>query len=287
MIPQAFINEWRQFAPWITEAQIEQDLVLSRAIVEIFSHPLLKDTLAFRGGTALNKLFIQPPMRYSEDIDLVQINAGPIGPIMDALHEQLNSWLGSPRRKTNNGRATFIYRFDSESPPVTPMRLKIEINTREHFTALGLIKKPFEVKSLWFSQQTTVTTFYLEELMATKLRALYQRKKGRDLFDLSIVLKIFPTIDIKKMLKSFEQYMAFDNSKVSRAEFEANLTDKLTDRAFTEDILPLLPHSQTVNRLYGLIDIKKIQNEIICQLPGDGWKGKKIQSLSMKEVETV
>ena len=171
--------------PWITEAQIEQDLVLSRAIVEIFSHPLLKDILAFRGGTALNKLFIQPPTRYSEDIDLVQIVAGPIGPIMDALHEQLNPWLGSPRRKTNNGRATFIYRFDSESQPITPMRLKIEINTREHFTALGLIKKSFEIKSLWFSQQTVITTFHLEELMATKLRALYQRKKGRDLFDLT------------------------------------------------------------------------------------------------------
>lgn len=67
MIPQAFINEWRQFAPWASEAQIEQDLILSRTIVEIFSHPLLGTTLAFRGGTALNKLFIQPPARYSED----------------------------------------------------------------------------------------------------------------------------------------------------------------------------------------------------------------------------
>jgi hypothetical protein len=90
MIPQEFINEWRAVAPWPTEAQVEQDLILSRAIVEIFSEPLLAKSLAFRGGTALHKLFIQPSGRYSEDIDLVQIDGGKIGPIMEALRKQLN-----------------------------------------------------------------------------------------------------------------------------------------------------------------------------------------------------
>ncbi len=53
MIPQAFITEWRQRAPWSQDAQVEQDLIISRAMVEIFSHPLLTENLAFRGGTAL------------------------------------------------------------------------------------------------------------------------------------------------------------------------------------------------------------------------------------------
>ena len=189
MIPQAFINEWRQFAPWSSEAQIEQDLVLSRAIVEIFSHPLLANSLAFRGGTALHKLFIQPAARYSEDIDLVQMNGGPIGPILDALRERLNPWLGEPRWKKSTGIVTLTYRFNSESQPITPMRLKIEINTREHFAILGFTEKLFEIKSQWFSQQVVLPTFHLEELLATKLRALYQRKKGRDLFDLVIIFK--------------------------------------------------------------------------------------------------
>src|SRR3990167_9115696 len=135
MIPQAFINEWQQFAPWSSEAQVEQDLVLSRAIIEIFSHPLLARALAFRGGTALHKLFVQPAARYSEDIDLVQITEGPIGPILEALRVQLNPWLGEPRWKSNKGRVTLMYRFDSESQPITPMRLKVEINTREDFPA--------------------------------------------------------------------------------------------------------------------------------------------------------
>jgi predicted nucleotidyltransferase component of viral defense system len=272
MIPQAFITEWQAFAPWATEAQVEQDLVLSRVLVAIYSHPLLENSLAFRGGTALHKLFIQPSARYSEDIDLVQINGGPIGPILEALRTQLNHWLGQPRWKTNQGRATLVYRFDSEISPVTSMRVKIEINTREHFTTLGFIKKSFELSSRWFSQKVVVTTFHLEELLATKLRALYQRKKGRDLFDLILVLKKHPDFDIEKMLHSFAQYMAFDQTKVTRAEFELNLAAKLKDNAFTNDILPLLP--PTENRSYNPLDeFYSVQEKILNLLPGESWKG--------------
>lgn len=85
MIPRDYVTEWRREALWIDDSQVEQDLVISRALVEIFSQPALRKSLAFRGGTALYKLRIKPPARYSEDIDLVQINAEPAGPIMDAL----------------------------------------------------------------------------------------------------------------------------------------------------------------------------------------------------------
>lgn len=54
MIPRAFIDEWRQHAPWKQDAQIEQDLVISRAMVSIYSEPFLAERLAFRGGTALS-----------------------------------------------------------------------------------------------------------------------------------------------------------------------------------------------------------------------------------------
>lgn len=78
MIPQADIVAWRQFAPWADDAMVEQDLVLSRAVVEIFSDANLGGGLALRGGTALHKLVLSPPSRYSEDIDLVQVQPGPI-----------------------------------------------------------------------------------------------------------------------------------------------------------------------------------------------------------------
>ena len=60
MIPQAHITAWRAIEPWGDDAQVEQDLVLSRAVVELFADAELAESLALRGGTALNKLFIQP-----------------------------------------------------------------------------------------------------------------------------------------------------------------------------------------------------------------------------------
>jgi len=73
LIPRAHVTAWRASAPWPTDAQIEQDLVLSRALVEMFSRLAVAETVAFRGGSALHKLFLKQPGRYSEDIDLVQI----------------------------------------------------------------------------------------------------------------------------------------------------------------------------------------------------------------------
>ena len=73
---------WNEHAPWIEPAMVEQDLIICRALVDIFSDEFLREQLAFRGGTALHKLYMHPQPRYSEDIDLVQINPGPIKPIL-------------------------------------------------------------------------------------------------------------------------------------------------------------------------------------------------------------
>jgi hypothetical protein len=99
VIPKDHITEWRDRAPWILDRQVEQDLVISRALVELFSRKTIAETLAFRGGTALYKLHIRPAARYSEDIDLVQTRPGGIGPVMDAIHGALDPWLRKPKWK--------------------------------------------------------------------------------------------------------------------------------------------------------------------------------------------
>jgi predicted nucleotidyltransferase component of viral defense system len=147
MIPQANITAWRAAAPWPDDAQVEQDLVLSRAVVELFSDLDLADAIALRGGTSLNKLFIDPPARYSEDIDLVQTKPGKIGPILDAIRERLDSWLGKPSRSRAVGCTALVYRFESEIAPVRALRLKIEINTREHFTVMGFHRLTMSVRN--------------------------------------------------------------------------------------------------------------------------------------------
>lgn len=130
MIPQDFITEWRRRAPWNEDFQVEQDLVISRALVDIFSDPVLADGLAFRGGTAIHKLYLPSPLRYSEDIDLVQVRAGPAGELMNHMRDVLVPWLGVPQWKQSDGRVTFSFRFNSEHVPSMRLRLKVEINTR-------------------------------------------------------------------------------------------------------------------------------------------------------------
>jgi predicted nucleotidyltransferase component of viral defense system len=90
MIPKPAIAQWQAHAPWKDFSQVEQDLIISRALVAIFSDDFLREQLAFRGGTALHKLYLNPAPRYSEDIDLVQVNAGPIKPIMERINEVID-----------------------------------------------------------------------------------------------------------------------------------------------------------------------------------------------------
>jgi predicted nucleotidyltransferase component of viral defense system len=94
MIPTMNIIAWGNVVPWAEQRQIEQDLIISRAIIDLFTDPLLREQLRFRGGTALSKLHFPAPIRYSEDIDLVRTTAGPIGPILDRVRDRLESWLG-------------------------------------------------------------------------------------------------------------------------------------------------------------------------------------------------
>lgn len=240
MIPRAYIDAWRSHAPWRSDAQVEQDLIICRALVEIFRHPVLSQQLVFRGGTALHKLFLSPPRRYSEDIDLVQIEAGPIGPIFDGLRDALEPLLGKPRRKQGPGVVTHTYRMDSEIPPVKTLKLKVEINSREHFAVLGVHQQSFAIESPWLNTQCDIATFKLEELLGTKLRALYQRRKGRDLFDLWLGLTEAHA-DAGGVVDCFRGYMDHGQQRVSRREFELNLAAKREHPGFATDLADLLP----------------------------------------------
>ena len=267
MIREQAIIEWRREAPWSADWMVEQDLVISRALVEIYSLPELRARLAFRGGTALYKLHLLPPARYSEDIDLVQVEAKPIGETLDIVRGALDPWLGKPKRVFKEGRVNLVYRFKSEDSPPLRLRLKIEINSREHFTELGLVKVPFEVDSQWFRGAADVTTFPIDELLGTKLRALYQRKKGRDLFDIYYALTEGKA-DVAELIRCFERYMAEGGHSVTRALFEANLHEKSKRKDFRRDMEPLLRHGLRWDFDEAL---ELVLEQVIAELPGDPW----------------
>ena len=269
MIPRDFITAWRASAPWLLDAQVEQDLVISRAIVELFRVPELAASLVFRGGTALYKLHLTPSVRYSEDIDLVQIRAEPIGETLDRARSALDPWLGEPRRQFKEGRVNLVYRFDSEDAPPLKMRLKIEINTREHFTELGVVLVPFQIENRWFRGSVEVPTYALDELLSTKLKALYQRRKGRDLFDVWYALDK-GRIDPPVLLSCFERYLSEEGLSVSRAQFEENLAGKRSQPDFYDDVRPLLRSGVSWDADTAM-DV--VLRNLVARLPGDPWRG--------------
>jgi predicted nucleotidyltransferase component of viral defense system len=233
----------------------------------MFSDSLIAESLAFRGGTALFKLHLEP-LRYSEDIDLVQVQPGPIGPLLDAIQGRLNPWLGKPKRNMSEGRVTLIYRIQPEEG--TPLRLKIEINSREHFCVIGYVKKAFVVKSRWFSGSASILTYHLDELLGTKVRALYQRKKGRDLFDLWNAVTN-AEVQPQRVIECFLHYMEQEGHKVSRAEFEENLLSKLDDSRFLDDVTPLLAPGCVCDPVEAG---GYVMDHLVRLIPGEPWEGR-------------
>lgn len=240
MIPKRYIQEWSAQAPWKEPEYIEQDLIISRALVALFNDEFLSEHLAFRGGTALHKLYLEPAPRYSEDIDLVQIKEGPIKPILKRIDEVIDFFEEKRVVKVKANNNTILYRFNSEFNPETRLKLKIEINCREHFHVLPWKSFPFEMKNGWFSGSTSITTYEVHELLGTKLRALYQRRKGRDLFDLYYAAQHIP-FDYDKVLAVYHTYMEFVvDAPPTYKQFLLNLNDKENNPEFSGDTEGLL-----------------------------------------------
>jgi predicted nucleotidyltransferase component of viral defense system len=238
MIPEIFIQRWRKNVDWQTPAQVEQDLIISRALVDLYNEPHISKAMVFRGGTALNKLFLKPPSRYSEDIDFVQRNVEPIGQTIDAIRAVLQPWLGDPKWKLTSRSAKLIYKYEAINK--LPAKLKIEINTTEHFQVLPIRLEAFNVQSDWWSGKADIVTYEIDELMASKLRALYQRRKGRDLFDLWFVTQN-NLVNIDRVFEIFKKYCVNDDYHFSRDEFLKNLELKRNHPAFQADMHALLP----------------------------------------------
>ncbi|EKD51566.1 MAG: hypothetical protein ACD_62C00229G0004 [uncultured bacterium] len=238
MIYKNAIVHWRVRSPWKDDAQVEQDLLLTAMIVEMFSDPLVAEQIALRGGTCLNKLFWPQPTRYSEDIDLVQINAGKIGGVVQKIRLRIDPLLGSvPAWEKRRNGFRLYYRFQPEQGGAQK-NIKIEINTREHFSVEGFLRKSFAMESPWKTGSAMVTTYSFNELMATKLRALYQRKKGRDLYDLWRAEQLRPDWD--QVVRVFAHYMDYEKKKITKDLFCRNLEEKMRDRHFLIDTQGLL-----------------------------------------------
>ena len=269
MIPAAFLQAWSARVPWPDQRQVEQDLVICRALCDLFNADALAETIAFRGGTAIHKLLFARPLRYSEDIDLVQTKAGPIGKTVDAIRGAL-AWLGPCKRTQATHSMHLYFSFTAEGDAAAKLKLKVEINTREHSPLYPIRAYPFSVQNPWYTATSNIRSFAPEELFGTKLRALLQRRKSRDLFDLNEGLTQLQ-LDPSMVIAAFEHYLAAQGAKITRAQAEEFMLSKLT-RSLTDDIAPLLPAGITYDAGDALAAFTKIWFELITRIEGDPWR---------------
>lgn len=263
MIPRANIVEWRATtAPWVDDAQVEQDLILSRAILLIFNDEWLRERLAFRGGTVLHKCHLAPAARYSNDIDLVMTSPGPIGPVFDQLRHVLG-WVGKSTTKVSANVGTITFAFVPDGGVPESMKLKVEINYSEHEPFYGFHHIGYAIQNTWCSGSANLRTYQLDELLGTKLRALHQRRKGRDLFDLDLALRQ-AIVSPERIRDAFVHYMQATAGPLLRHEIESTLAAKMTNEAFLKDIGPLLrPNVEyDVQAAYG-----RVTSALIAPLP--------------------
>jgi predicted nucleotidyltransferase component of viral defense system len=269
MIHLAHIHAWTTHAPWPDLRQVEQDLIISRALCDLFNSPKLQGRIAFRGGTAIHKLLFPRPLRYSEDIDLIQTRAGPIKETVAEIRRVL-SWLGKCSYQAAAHSVHLVFKFNPEVDGGSQLKLKVEINTREHQSLYSLRSYPYEIKNDWYQAKSVIQSFEPEELFGTKLRALLQRHKNRDLFDLNqglLQLSLSPD----RIVECFQHYLDLEGHPISRANAEQRMLKKL-NQSLTEDIVPLLPAGITFTDDEAIAAFSTVWRGLINRIPGDSWK---------------
>lgn len=274
MIPAMNIVAWSKNAPWAEQRQIEQDLIISRALVELFNDAFLAEQLRFRGGTALNKLHFPKPLRYSEDIDLVTTTEGALKPLLDRVHDILDPWLGDPVFERSQIAPKFKYSIEAEDKTSkAPIRLKLEINRNERDAFDGPRLVPFKVTNPWFSGETKIATFSNEELLSTKIRALLQRNKGRDLVDLSHALDVFPDLDTQRTIDLMGRYLELSETPITRPQAEQRMFAKLARGNFLADVVPLLTAEEAAkfDAAAGKRAFANVFSRLIQLIPGKPW----------------
>ena len=240
--------------PWPTQRQVEQDLLLCRSMAALFNDNFLHSQIAMRGGTLLHKVHLAPPCRYSEDIDLVVFGDRPENHIRRAVRRVLSNVLGEPqadvweaiqlaiRNVVKPSRVLrMTYAVLSVSEPGSRLIIDVEANVTERKPHRPIVQIPFQFPFRDATLETLLNGYDIHEMLGTKMRALFQRKRGRDLFDLYWALtQAKPAVDPAAIVESFAHYLRQEGSKAARRDFVGILDAHLADRGFCSDMEPLL-----------------------------------------------
>jgi predicted nucleotidyltransferase component of viral defense system len=214
----------------------------------------LRTQIAMRGGTLLHKVHLAPASRYSEDIDLVVYGDRPEEHIRKALRRVLVEVVGNPKTSAWDALSLAIrnavkpsrvlrvtYSVPSVSEPGTTLDIVVEANVTERAPHRPIVEIPFEFSFRGSPVKALINGYEIHEMLGTKMRALFQRRRGRDLFDLYWALTLAkPPVDPAAIIESFRHYLRQEGNAAGRAEFVSILESHLADRGFCSDMDQLL-----------------------------------------------
>jgi predicted nucleotidyltransferase component of viral defense system len=212
----------------------ELDYRLVKILDAVYHDDFLAKRLYMKGGTAINKLYLKETSRLSVDLDFNHI--GPKEEVLKerhAIREHICKILEKhdeeciTHYKHRYEQTTIKARYKTLMGPTRS--LKIEISHVERFPILPPVQKQVKTPE----GNSEVTTYTLEELTSTKLRALMERSKGRDVYDLYFIsqLKPDPAITRKMFLYYFYRSRKVFNPKIHYQ----NLTERY-EKTYVDDV---------------------------------------------------
>jgi predicted nucleotidyltransferase component of viral defense system len=234
MIPRPALTAWRRISPWRDDLQVEQDLLLSRLAIDVANHPATSGMLVWRGGTCLHKLHLPTARRYSVDLDYVLLGGGDHGQIARVL-AQVAAAAGFDNVRTTVTSTRVNVQASADATAGGRLTVKVEVNCHDVPPLFDLIRLPLAVETRWWEGAADVRTFQPAELLGTKLRALAQRRKGRDLADLSLARRELAVVD-EDLALAADHYLRHEDPPVTPGMLRAALAGHVRDPSFVNDL---------------------------------------------------
>jgi predicted nucleotidyltransferase component of viral defense system len=195
-------------------AVAEKDYFLT-VVLQIIYHSKLKDKLVFKGGTAIHHLYLDQ-LRFSEDLDFTALEPVSIDDLVEVFkpYDFLEIVKFYP-----SSFALKIERLKFIGPLGQANSIKIDISFDQK---LVLPANELEYKNI-YNAPVTVSGMALKEICAEKVRAINERARYRDFYDLAMILKVNPIeakeileiLSQKKLRKTLSKDLIFANLKLA------------------------------------------------------------------------
>ena len=260
MISQEGLDHWNNVVAWDINIEVEQDLVLACFIVEAANDPLLSQAVVLKGGTCLNKIWLDHPWRYSEDLDYQLAHDSDIKEITKAL-QRIGDGFGFSRiNHDSNVWLAHVFMVD-QSLEGDRLRIKVDVEKKPLHLEASVSQKEFQVDNPWFRGNASVLSISSQEILASKVIAIYQRRQPRDLFDIWAALRT-ELVAMEDIAAAFERYRPLNPEHWTSRQAARSLIERINEQEYISNLKYLARHApikydlaQNIHMAVELIDL--------------------------------